>query len=72
MTDLQHPAPQRVCPICKAPTELNNAAFPFCGPRCRLIDLNQWMEGRYTVTRPLDPQDIDEGQTGGTNAAARP
>ena len=71
MTDLQQPVPHRVCPICKAPADINNEAFPFCSSRCRLIDLNQWMEGRYSVTRPRDPQDIDEGQTGGDDAARK-
>ncbi|MHB1767264.1 MAG: DNA gyrase inhibitor YacG [Phycisphaerae bacterium] len=62
MTDAQNNIPVRHCPICKKPADLNSEAFPFCSPRCRLVDLNQWMEGRYAVTRPLDPQDIDEGR----------
>jgi len=61
MTDVHNNIPVRQCPICKKPTDLNSEVFPFCSSRCRLVDLNQWMEGRYAVTRPLDPQDIDEG-----------
>ncbi len=64
MTSSQSNRPARQCPICKKPADINSAAFPFCSPRCRLVDLNQWMEGRYSVTRPLDPQDIDEGLSG--------
>jgi endogenous inhibitor of DNA gyrase (YacG/DUF329 family) len=31
--------------------------FPFCSDRCRLVDLNNWMEGNYTTSRPIDPTD---------------
>jgi endogenous inhibitor of DNA gyrase (YacG/DUF329 family) len=61
MTDAPANIPLRTCPICKKPVDIASDAFPFCSPRCRLVDLNQWMEGRYSVTRPLDPQDIDDG-----------
>ncbi len=38
------------CPNCKKTTaEKDNAFFPFCCERCRLIDLGQWLDGRYTV-----------------------
>ena len=46
------------CPLCK--NLLPNAdvkAFPFCSDRCRLLDLNNWMEGNYNVSRPIDPTD---------------
>jgi endogenous inhibitor of DNA gyrase (YacG/DUF329 family) len=53
--------PSRACPICKKPADIGSDVFPFCSARCRLVDLNRWMEGRYAVSRPLDPQDIDGG-----------
>ncbi len=31
--------------------------FPFCSDRCRLLDLNNWLSGKYTVSRPIDPTD---------------
>jgi endogenous inhibitor of DNA gyrase (YacG/DUF329 family) len=39
------------CPTCKrevAPRD-ENAAFPFCSPRCRAVDLGRWFTGAYTV-----------------------
>ncbi len=36
-------------------------SFPFCSDRCRLLDLNNWLDGKYTSSRPIDPTDqIDE------------
>ncbi len=46
------------CPMCK--TTLSHAdvkSFPFCSDRCRLLDLNNWIEGKYNVSRPIDPTD---------------
>jgi len=46
------------CPMCK--TILPHAdvkTFPFCSDRCRLLDLNNWMDGKYTASRPIDPTD---------------
>ena len=39
------------CPICKRPVEgqPSNEAFPFCSPRCRLIDLGKWLGGAYRI-----------------------
>ncbi len=39
------------CPSCKKvalPRE-ENAAFPFCSPRCRAQDLGTWFSGGYVV-----------------------
>ncbi len=39
------------CPICanaaKPPAE--NAAFPFCSPRCKVVDLGRWFSGTYRI-----------------------
>ncbi|MBK9517367.1 MAG: DNA gyrase inhibitor YacG [Anaeromyxobacter sp.] len=39
------------CPICRKPVapRAANAAFPFCSPRCRLLDLGKWIEGDYRI-----------------------
>lgn len=39
------------CPSCKKPVapRAANAAFPFCSPRCRLLDLGRWIEGDYRI-----------------------
>ena len=41
----------RRCPTCKQPVAERavNPAFPFCSERCRLLDLGQWLEGRYRI-----------------------
>lgn len=50
------------CPACKAPVAADASTFPFCTPRCRLIDLGRWMKGDYRLGRPLDPEsDEDSG-----------
>jgi uncharacterized protein len=45
------------CPICKAEAEprARNRTYPFCSPRCQLVDLSKWLEGDYRV--PVAPQD---------------
>jgi len=46
------------CPMCKAILpHINVPTFPFCSDRCRLLDLNNWMTGQYTASRPIDPTD---------------
>ncbi|MCC7475856.1 MAG: DNA gyrase inhibitor YacG [Pirellulales bacterium] len=45
------------CPICQtefAPTA--SAARPFCGERCRTIDLGRWLGECYAVPLPPDPE----------------
>ena len=39
------------CPQCRVPAKSRdqNAAFPFCSERCRLIDLGAWLDERYRV-----------------------
>ncbi len=37
------------CPICRAEVAEDAASFPFCTPRCRLLDLGNWLDERYVV-----------------------
>ena len=37
------------CPICKKEVNLGDPDFPFCGPRCRIIDLGNWATGKYVI-----------------------
>jgi len=47
------------CPICQKQFEsAESAALPFCGPRCRQIDLGRWLDERYGV--PLQRHDDEE------------
>jgi endogenous inhibitor of DNA gyrase (YacG/DUF329 family) len=46
------------CPICKKILPGTGiTTFPFCSDRCRLLDLNHWLSGGYTLSRPIDPTD---------------
>jgi endogenous inhibitor of DNA gyrase (YacG/DUF329 family) len=47
------------CPICKKAVKSTDADFPFCGERCRTIDLGRWASGAYVISSPL--KDSDEG-----------
>ncbi|MGH7200257.1 MAG: DNA gyrase inhibitor YacG [Planctomycetaceae bacterium] len=53
----------QTCPICEKPLPPNAGTelptFPFCGERCRLVDLSRWSEGKYTIVEPLDPSRLD-------------
>ncbi|MBR1188700.1 DNA gyrase inhibitor YacG [Bradyrhizobium sp. AUGA SZCCT0240] len=36
------------CPECGKPAE-NPKTLPFCSSRCRDVDLNRWLSGRYVI-----------------------
>lgn len=49
------------CPSCEAPVSVTeHATFPFCSKRCRLLDLDRWVSGKYVVSRPMDARDVEE------------
>lgn len=53
------------CPICErrfVMTEQTRLDHPFCGPRCRQVDLVRWLDGRYAIVDelPLDPEFLVE------------
>jgi endogenous inhibitor of DNA gyrase (YacG/DUF329 family) len=53
------------CPICKRtverPQRSEKGAFPFCSPRCKQVDLGQWLEESYRIAGdPRDASDLDE------------
>ena len=46
------------CPICKQNVAWEGNPFrPFCSERCKLLDLDNWLEGRYRIPAPLDPDE---------------
>lgn len=55
---------QSKCPSCKKffniPMENTeeHKYFPFCSKRCKLVDFQGWVSGRYRVSRPLRENDI--------------
>jgi endogenous inhibitor of DNA gyrase (YacG/DUF329 family) len=54
------------CPICRRLIEDDPDVwpqFPFCGKRCRTIDLGRWLGEEYRVAAELDaeaPEDIGD------------
>jgi endogenous inhibitor of DNA gyrase (YacG/DUF329 family) len=55
------------CPTCKKGVRNKDADFPFCSPRCRLIDLGKWASGEYVISSPVhDTSDsMEPGPEGG-------
>lgn len=43
------------CPQCQkdVATRSENPAFPFCSPRCRMLDLGKWLGEEYRI--PVGP-----------------
>jgi uncharacterized protein len=49
------------CPICRKPVAAGDPEFPFCSPRCRVIDLGKWASGEYRISTPIqDPEELPE------------
>ena len=62
------PAADERCPVCRALVGAapDNAAYPFCGERCRTIDLGNWLDGSYRVAGPpADPFADDDPEGSG-------
>jgi uncharacterized protein len=45
--DADSKAAGKPCPECGKPA--NPKTLPFCSPRCRDVDLNRWLSGRYVI-----------------------
>ncbi|MGH9433718.1 MAG: DNA gyrase inhibitor YacG [Terriglobia bacterium] len=42
------------CPLCKRETVYEGNPFrPFCSERCKMIDLDNWLSGRYRISKPV-------------------
>jgi endogenous inhibitor of DNA gyrase (YacG/DUF329 family) len=52
---------RKSCSICGAAVaaRAENPAFPFCGERCRLIDLGRWLGEEYRVPDEKLPANPD-------------
>jgi uncharacterized protein len=58
-------APDRSkCPMCGKPVKTDIAAadmtWPFCSQRCKMADLNNWLDGVYS----LEVTEEDASETG--------
>ena len=48
----------KMCPICRKPAV--DTSKPFCSERCRDVDLNRWLSGKYVIPgRETDPEDAE-------------
>lgn len=53
-----------ICPTCKRSiikAAAENPAHPFCSRRCKLADLSNWFNERYTVPAEGLGQNEDDG-----------
>ena len=47
------------CPICRREISDEGKAFrPFCSERCKLIDLDNWLSGRYRISTPVAAEPV--------------
>lgn len=51
-------APVR-CPSCKKDVASDAKSFPFCSERCRLVDLGNWLDGKYRIASQNDERKPD-------------
>lgn len=51
MSTPQPAGPMGRCPQCQKPSLIApaNAWRPFCSERCKLVDLGDWMNGRFVI-----------------------
>lgn len=55
-----------LCPICRRSFESSSSAvLPFCGDRCRLVDLNRWLSEDYPFPSQRRNDDEDEDPASG-------
>ena len=50
----------RPCPICGKLAAARDR--PFCSPRCKDVDLNRWLSGRYVIAAAESDDDAGEGK----------
>jgi endogenous inhibitor of DNA gyrase (YacG/DUF329 family) len=53
--------PKRPCPECGKPSA--RETFPFCSPRCKDVDLNRWLSGRYAIPVTEEDENLDEAES---------
>jgi endogenous inhibitor of DNA gyrase (YacG/DUF329 family) len=66
------------CAICRAQVQYDGPLpdlYPFCSPRCRLVDLGLWFRAAYTIDRAVSaedlPEDGEEDGAGGSDKVTR-
>lgn len=52
------------CPTCDKRfivDRIEDARYrPFCCERCKMIDLGRWLDGTYTISEPMSPDESDD------------
>lgn len=60
------------CPICKKEVLWEGNPFrPFCGERCKLIDLDNWLSERYRVSTPVENREKSDSRANPVEDAKR-
>lgn len=56
MSENENPVTTVKCPTCRTPVVWRGESQyrPFCSRRCKLIDLGEWAQERYTVEAAED------------------
>ena len=49
------------CPTCRAEVPDGTKTTPFCNERCRLVDLGNWLDGRYTIAGEKNVDEVGHG-----------
>lgn len=47
------------CPTCGGSSRADGPTAPFCSDKCRLADLGRWFDGRYTISREMNDNDLN-------------
>jgi endogenous inhibitor of DNA gyrase (YacG/DUF329 family) len=51
------------CPVCRQPVRRDSPHFPFCGERCKQIDLGRWASEDYRIAgEPATPWELESGE----------
>jgi uncharacterized protein len=48
------------CPICKKEVPFDGPEMPFCSKRCRLLDIGNWADERYTIASAAYVSEFEE------------
>jgi hypothetical protein len=51
------------CPICRKGVDRTNPEYPFCGERCRVIDLGNWASEKYRIPVKAEYENEENGAT---------
>lgn len=51
--------PHTRCPVTGAPVAADSPTYPFSSERARLADLNKWLTGGHTLSRPIADENLE-------------